>query len=465
MEIIILSLASTAKETTNMLLASSQSFRSLTASSSAALLRSSPASASSSSSSLSAASSHRSGLFLSSSFAASAAFLPSSSCRALSTSTSSAAAQPVIVDVHTHVYLPRYMDMLRARRTVPRVFTTPTGQDRLLILPAEEEASSTAAGRPIGPEYHNQPAAKHAFMRQHGFRASVISLGNPWLDFIERDADAVDLAAHMNEDMERLCASANAAARKAANSDGDLLLLYGFGVLPTRSVDGCVAEVARIAKLPHVRGVILGTLGLGAGLDDPRLDPVWDALAAARLTVFLHPHYGVTPSLFGDRENGHVLPLALGFPFETTMAVSRLILAGTFDRHPDLKLLLAHSGGTLPFLAGRLDSCVAHDPHVAARLRHPPSRYLKSLLYDAVAYHPAALAATARLVGWDRLLFGTDHPFFPPLDADPEVGRWRSVDDNLAALEDAAEGDAAVVERVLAGNAVREVLGGDVEGL
>jgi predicted TIM-barrel fold metal-dependent hydrolase len=63
----------------------------------------------------------------------------------------------------------------------------------------------------------------------------------------------------------------------------------------------------------------MGTRGVGKGLDDPALDPVWAAIEKARLVVFLHPHYGVDAKLYGERDNGHVLPLALGFPFETTI--------------------------------------------------------------------------------------------------------------------------------------------------
>jgi hypothetical protein len=67
----------------------------------------------------------------------------------------------------------------------------------------------------------------------------------------------------------------------------------------------------------------MGTRGIGKGLDDPALDPVWDAIEKVGLVVFLHPHYGVDAKAYGDQENGHVLPLTLGFPFETTIVRSR----------------------------------------------------------------------------------------------------------------------------------------------
>lgn len=68
----------------------------------------------------------------------------------------------------------------------------------------------------------------------------------------------------------------------------------------------------------------MGTRGIGKGLDDEALDPVWAALEKAGLVVFLHPHYGVDEKAWGDKPNGHVLPLALGFPFETTIVSSVL---------------------------------------------------------------------------------------------------------------------------------------------
>ncbi len=63
----------------------------------------------------------------------------------------------------------------------------------------------------------------------------------------------------------------------------------------------------------------MGTRGVGKGLDDDALDPVWKAISEAGLVVFLHPHYGVDGKAWGEKSNGHVLPLALGFPFETTI--------------------------------------------------------------------------------------------------------------------------------------------------
>jgi aminocarboxymuconate-semialdehyde decarboxylase len=84
-------------------------------------------------------------------------------------------------------------------------------------------------------------------------------------------------------------------------------------------VSAWLETIDHISNLSHLRGVIVGTKGLGKGLDDPSLDQIWSSLEQHNLMAFIHPHYGIGKDLYGEQENGHVLPLALGFPFETTI--------------------------------------------------------------------------------------------------------------------------------------------------
>jgi predicted TIM-barrel fold metal-dependent hydrolase len=196
-----------------------------------------------------------------------------------------------------------------------------------------------------------------------------------------------------------------------------------MGLLP-RDPALAAAELARIATLPHLRGVAIGTTGAGLGLDDPAMDAVWAAAERTGQMIFVHPHYGLGNEHM--RGYGHGMALALGFPFETTTAITRLILGGAFDRFPGLKIMVAHSGGALPYLAGRLDACVAGDSSV--RLKHRPSDYLRMMYFDAIAYQVPTLQLLIRLVGAERIMFGTDHPFFPPSVANAELDTtvWHS---------------------------------------
>ena len=369
-------------------------------------------------------------------------------------------AENVIVDVHTHIYPPTYLSLLRSRTEVPYLLDlSDTGEQapRLIILPSDDDPSlrPSTRGRPIDTSY-SSISEKLNFMATHGIAKSVISLANPWLDFLNVEAGP-QWARKVNDELEEICKT-NAEKGK----------LYAFATLPLSAApDAVVAEVRRLRSLSHIKGIILGTTGLGSGLDDPALSPIWAALQEVGLMIFLHPHYGLPLSVFGPRasEYGHVLPLSLGFPMETTIAFTRMFLSGVFDCFPKLRLLIAHAGGTVPFLSGRVDSCVQHErkfPEIAGG-RRGPERGLKEVLrsniwLDAVVYSPVGVKAAVELVGKERVMFGTDHPFFPPLEEGAK--EWVSVTTNVEAVRATFGESDEGAAMVLGQNAV-EVLGLD----
>lgn len=308
------------------------------------------------------------------------------------------------VDVHTHMYPPAFVSLLKSRHQVPYIRDVPNSEAaRLVILPGEDDQSKPphARGRPLGPDYWDIDR-KIAFMDLHGIDVSVVSLANPWLDFLPSDMAAAT-ARQVNDDLDQSC------ARYPGR-------LYAFGTLPlSGSAEDVSKEVRRLKTMRHMRGIIIGTSGLGNGLDDSSLDPIWQAIESTETLVFLHPHYGLPKEVYGPRagEYGHVLPLALGFPLETTIAVTRMLLSGVYDRFPKLQVLLAHSGGTLPFLAGRIESCIAHDGYLKSQqkgMRRGIWEVLKTnILLDAVVYSESGLKAAADASGSGRLLFGRSH--------------------------------------------------------
>jgi predicted TIM-barrel fold metal-dependent hydrolase len=372
-------------------------------------------------------------------------FIPPESFVSLSLITAMADPQCPVVDIHTHMYPPPYIDLLKARQSVPyiRAFSDDPADLRLVILPGEDSPAnpSTSRGRPVGPEYWDVER-KIAFMDQHRITKSVISLANPWLDFVD-DADAaVDMAVRVNDWFEETCA-------KYAGR------LYAFGVLPMKAgIDAIQAEIRRLKGLRWIRGVVMGTTGRGDGLDDAGFSGVWETLAQTGTMTFLHPHYGLPSDLYGPRnaDYGHVLPLALGFPLETTIAITRMILAGVFSDLPELRVLVAHSGGALPFLAGRIQSCIEHDSHLKKAGHKPidiPEILSRNIYLDAVIYSDIGLRTATQAVPEGRVLFGTDHPFFPPLKGQ---SKWPSVQTNVEAILKGLETSEA--HRVLGSNAI-----------
>lgn len=166
--------------------------------------------------------------------------------------------------------------------------------------------------------------------------------------------------------------------------------------------------------------------------------------------------------------SGHVLPLGLGFPMETTIAFARMWLGGVFDGWEGLQVMLAHAGGAVASLGDRVQSCVEHERGFYAegegggereRVRGP-RRALREVMrrnvwVDGVGYGAAGLRGAVGMVGWDRVLFGTDHPFFPPLGIHAEGREWPSVKTNVDAIREVFEGDEAGMRGVMGENAVR----------
>ncbi|KAL6869404.1 hypothetical protein ACO1O0_000729 [Amphichorda felina] len=363
-----------------------------------------------------------------------------------------------VVDIHTHMYPPSYIKILEARDTIPIVRSFPQVSDpRLILLEAEvksledatKDPSAKLPGRPLTSHYASLDQKIH-FMDTHKIDTSVVSLANPWLDFLE-PSESGPMAKSVNEEFSSMCAQH---PRR----------LFFFATLPlTAPLETILASISHVKDLKYCRGVILGTSGLGKGLDDPDLVPIFEALAAANLTIFLHPHYGLPNDVWGPRasaEYGHVLPLALGFPMETTIAVTRMYLSGVFDKVRDLRMILAHSGGTLPFLAGRIESCILHDGQLVSEGKVGKGRrtvwdVLKEQIYlDAVVYSEVGLKAAINASGADRLMFGTDHPFFPPLTTD-EQGEWESVSMNAEAVAKAVGEGSSEADGIMGSNAVR----------
>ncbi|KAK3180527.1 hypothetical protein K4F52_008118 [Lecanicillium sp. MT-2017a] len=362
-----------------------------------------------------------------------------------------------VVDIHTHMYPPSYVSILEKRDKIPLVRTFKQAPEPRLILlesevPALEEALKNADAKPPGRPLTSHFASlsqKIHFMDTNHIDISVISLANPWFDFLS-SSEAGAVADSVNNEFSSMC----------GQNTGRL---FFFAALPlTAPLETLQASIAHIKGLKYCRGIILGTSGLGKGLDDPNLLPIFEAIAEAGLVIFLHPHYGLPNSVYGPRaeEYGHVLPLALGFPMETTIAVTRMYLAGVFDKVRKLRMLLAHSGGTLPFLAGRIESCIFHDGQLVRDGKVPKDRrtvwdVLKEQIYlDAVIYSEVGLKAAIESSGVDRLMFGTDHPFFPPIDGDAQ-GEWDSSRLNAQAVDRAVGAGSKEAAGVMGANAIR----------
>lgn len=155
-------------------------------------------------------------------------------------------------------------------------------------------------------------------------------------------------------------------------------------------------------------GIEIATTVAGVDLVAAELEPFWAAAAELGSLVLLHP----MDPLPGIDLKQHFLDNMVGRPAETTIAIARLIMAGLFDRHPDLRVCVVHGGGFLPYQVGRMQRGWTAKPALAATdLETAPIETIKRLYFDTIVHNPLALRYLIDLVGADRITLGTDYPF------------------------------------------------------
>ena len=178
--------------------------------------------------------------------------------------------------------------------------------------------------------------------------------------------------------------------------------------LPWQHARLAVAELKRaVDELGAVGVMVLANID-GASLTDKRFAPVWREIDKRGLPVLVHPSAPPgTAELDVMRFN---LIASVGFMFDTSLAVARMIFDGFFERHPNLKLIAAHGGGTLPYIAGRLDICFDNMPACREKISRKPSEYLKRIYYDSVVFQQESLELALKVGGTENVLYGSDYP-------------------------------------------------------
>jgi aminocarboxymuconate-semialdehyde decarboxylase len=187
----------------------------------------------------------------------------------------------------------------------------------------------------------------------------------------------------------------------------------GLATVPMQAPKVAADEVRVAVRDLGLCGAMIDPHVLSGPLGDRDLDPFWAAAADLAAPVVLHPYALEAVERFGR----HYLHNLVGYPFETTLAAASLVLGGTLDRFPSLDVVLVHGGGFLPYHIGRFDRGHVARPEVRADGAGRPSGYLRRFHYDSLVQHAPALAYLVRTVGADRVLLGSDHPFWV---GDPE---------------------------------------------
>ncbi len=269
------------------------------------------------------------------------------------------------VDVHHHILPPEYFSALAGL------------------------GITAGGGRPL-PDWDVQRSLE--LMDRYSIATAITSISEPGIYFGDR-LFARELARRCNEYSAQLMH--NYPQRFGA-----------FAILPLPDVDAALLELEYALDTLKLDGIVLLSNVEGRYPGDPAFDELFTELNRRRAVVFLHP---TVPAINSELKLD-LPPFLIEFVFDTTRAVTNLIYSGTLERCPDIRFILAHAGGTVPYLAYR----IAMGQIMLPGAPQGVMTYLKQFYYDtALSANPNALRSLTALVDASHILFGSDYPFAP----------------------------------------------------
>src|SRR5690348_1895805 len=277
------------------------------------------------------------------------------------------------VDVHCHVNVPEAADLIKG-------------------TPLQSRSSAGATNVPLGPERLQK-------MDEMGIDVQAVSINAFW--YSADRALASRLIDFQNEKL--------AGMVKTGNPER----FVAFASVALQFPDLAAKQLEEGVKRWGLRGAAIGGSVPGEELSSPKFDPFWAKAEEMQALVFMHPQNSAMGTGIWNRVQGNgVLGNVIGNPLETTIFLSHMIMEGTLDRFPNLKLCAAHGGGYLPSYADRLDhGCVTFPDQCNKKLKKKPTEYLRQIYVDSLVFTPEALRHLIAVVGVDHIGLGTDYPY------------------------------------------------------
>jgi aminocarboxymuconate-semialdehyde decarboxylase len=288
-----------------------------------------------------------------------------------------------VIDFHNHYYPPEYLDALGPKGSTLSI-TCDSAGNPIVHYPGDYNVMVLG---------HRDIAYRQSVLDEHDVATQVITLTTPGTH-VETPAVAVALAAITND----------AFARVASERRGRFVAL---ATLPLCDAAASTTELVRAMDDLHLPGAMLFSNVNGVGLDDTRFWPMYEAANDRDAVLMIHPTYPVGVEAMQDY---WLMPLN-GFLFDTTLAASKLVFSGVVKRFPRIRWVLGHLGGTIPYLAERLDRGWRAFAECRAHIDEPPTAYLKRhFWYDTVNFARGPLMLAIDFAGASHILAGSDYP-------------------------------------------------------
>jgi len=287
------------------------------------------------------------------------------------------------LDLHTHYYPDAFFQKIREVKSEFSFDKSPTGQTIIKYNGARFFG--------ITPPMTDVPK-RIEDMDRVGIDTEVVSLSTPNV-FFAQGKDQPEIAKLVNDAYAELIAK-------------NPKRFKGFASIPMDAPDAALKELHRSINDLKLNGVILLSNIRGRALTAPDYRPFFEEANRMKLCIFLHPM--LPPNTEPYRE--YVLGPIIGFPCDTTLAVARMCYDGLLKDFPDIKWIIGHAGGAIPYLMERMDSGYRDFAECKVKIDQLPSTYLKKLYYDTVTFNPYNLHHMRDQVGTDHMVMGSDYP-------------------------------------------------------
>jgi aminocarboxymuconate-semialdehyde decarboxylase len=287
------------------------------------------------------------------------------------------------LDLHTHYYPEAYFDFIR---DIPSDFAfdkSSTGQTIIKY----RNARFFGITAPM-----TDVAKRIEDMDRVGIDVEVVSLSTPNVFFTDSSRQT-EVARLVNDAYAELIAKHPARFK-------------GFASIPMDNTDAALKELHRAIDELKLNGVILLSNIRGRSLTATEYRPFFAEANRMKLCILLHPMLPANTEAFRE----YVLGPIIGFPFDTTLAVARMCYDGLFRELPDIRWIIGHLGGAVPYLMERMDNGWRDFAECRENIDQLPSSYLKLLYYDTVSFSSFTLKLVREMVGADHMVMGSDYP-------------------------------------------------------
>lgn len=288
------------------------------------------------------------------------------------------------IDCQSHIFSEEFLRLLEKRTHSPYVYRR--DGERYVVV---KEWTRRVLPR------HTDVSAKLADMDRSGVAMAALSINDPGPELFGEDSGHV--AVLLNDFI------ADVVRRHPDR-------FFGLAVLPFHSPDALLREFERATGTLGMKGVLLYSNLDGRYCDEEPYRQLFAHAERRGIPILLHP----AAPVMAQATHAFDMISMVGLMFDTTIALCRLILAGVLERHPQLKLVCPHVGGALPYLIGRVDHQTSVLKRGTEHIRDLPSEYLKRVYLDTVSPIPLAIRYGYDLVGPDKMLYASDHPWVDP---------------------------------------------------